>query len=397
MLIGRDVTILGAGIAGLALARALALRGANVTVLEQAEAIREIGAGLQISPNGGRVIAALGLEDAFCAASLRSSAAQLLDGVTGEQVALLPMDRVGAKEGGAGGGYRLIHRAALIDVLALGARAAGAQIRLLQRVESVDLSGARPVMAMSTGAQIESDLVIGADGLHSKLRAALNGGPQTPFFTHQICWRAIIPAEADAAPRAQVFMGAGKHLVSYPLAGGLRNIVAVEERSNWVEESYALKDDSLTLRTAFEDFCPQVQGWLEQVEEPWLWGLFRHPVAESWGRAMPSGAAAILGDAAHPTLPFLAQGASMGLEDAWVLADLLAEFDDAEAIARYQSTRRPRCARIVAAANSNARNYHLTGISRAVGHLGLRAISRFAPQKLVQRYDWVYAHDVTAR
>lgn len=390
MLIGRDVTVLGAGIAGLAVARALALRGANVTVLEQAEAIREVGAGLQISPNGGRVIAALGLEDAFHAASVRSHAAQLLDGVTGAQVALLPMD-------GAGDGaqYRLIHRAALIEVLALGAREAGVQIRLLQRVEAVDLSGARPVITMSTGAQIESDLVIGADGLHSKLRAVLNA-PQVPFFTNQICWRAIIPAEVDAAPRAQVFMGAGKHLVSYPLAGGLRNIVAVEERNRWVEESYALKDDSLTLRAAFEDFCPQVQGWLEKVEDPWLWGLFRHPVAEVWGRALPSGGAAILGDAAHPTLPFLAQGASMGLEDAWVLADLLAQFEDAEALARYAVARRPRCSRIVTAANRNARNYHLTGISRAVGHLGLRAISRFAPQKLVQRFDWVYGHDVTA-
>jgi salicylate hydroxylase len=387
MLIGREVTVLGAGIAGLAVARALALRGASVTVLEQAEAIREVGAGVQVSPNGGRVIAALGLEEAFRAVSLRSEAAQLLDGVTGGQVALLPM---------GGAEYRLAHRAALIEVLATGARAAGVKIRLLQRVEEIDLTQERPVLTLATGARLETDLVIGADGLHSKLRAALNGGPQVPFFTNQICWRAIIPADTGAPARAQVFMGAGKHIVSYPLAAGLRNIVAVEERNRWVEESYALKDDSMTLRAAFEDFCPQVQGWLDQVDAPWLWGLFRHEVAENWGRAMPSGAAVILGDAAHPTLPFLAQGASMGLEDAWVLADLFAQFDDAEAIARYQSTRRPRCTRIVAAANSNARNYHLTGISRAIGHLGLRAISRFAPQKLVQRYDWVYTHDVTA-
>lgn len=414
MLIGRDVTVLGAGIAGLAVARALALRGARVTVLEQAEAIREVGAGLQISPNGGRVIAALGLGEAFCAASLPSEAAQLLDGVTGAQVARLPIGEGTPPHDPAA--YRLIHRAALIDVLASGARAMGVQILLLQRVASVDLRGPRPVLTMATGAQVETDLVIGADGLHSKLRLALNntaenntgannagenntgGGAasQPPFFTNQICWRATIPAEPNAPAFAQVFMGAGKHLVSYPLVGGLRNIVAVEERARWVEENYALKDDAQTLRAAFEEFCPQVQGWLAQVEAPWLWGLFRHPVADVWGQALPQGAAAILGDAAHPTLPFLAQGASMGLEDAWVLADLLAQFDDAEALALYQATRRPRCARIVAAANSNARNYHLTGIKRTVGHLGLRTISRFAPRQLLKRYDWIYGHDVTA-
>lgn len=387
MLIGRKVVVLGAGIAGLAVARALALRGASVTVLEQAEAIREVGAGLQISPNGARVLRALGLGAAFEAAGPRTEAVILRDGPSGDVVARLPMAQLRPDAE-----YRVLHRARLIDLLADGARAAGAEIRLLQKVKSVDLGGAHPRVTTEMGAEIEADLLIGADGLHSHTRAALNGAV-APFFTHQVAWRAIVPCEADAPTVSEVFMGAGRHLVSYPLGYGQRNIVAVEERRRWVEESWNLRDDPLTLQAAFEAFCPRVQEWLAQVETPYLWGLFRHPVARTWfGRG-----AVILGDAAHPTLPFLAQGANMALEDAWVLADSLARSpDEAQALALYQSVREPRCRAIVEAANRNARNFHLSGLTRIVGHMGLRAISRLAPEKLVGRYDWIYAQDVTA-
>ena len=260
-MIGRNVTVLGAGIAGLAVARAFALRGATVTVLEQAEAVREAGAGIQISPNGARVISALGLREAFEQASLPSQAAELLNGETGKRVAWLPVGAEPSTQGAeAPAGYRLIHRARLIDLLAQGAREVGVRIRLLQRVKEVDLSGARPKVIMATGSELETDLLIGADGLHSRTRIALNGA-QVPFFTQQICWRAIIPdteadieAEAATPPRAvaQVFMGDGRHLVSYPLKGGLRNIVAVEERNRWVEENYSLSDDPARLREAFK-------------------------------------------------------------------------------------------------------------------------------------------------
>lgn len=195
-------------------------------------------------------------------------------------------------------------------------------------------------------------------------------------------------------------MGPGRHLVSYPLRGGtLRNIVAVEERTRWVDEGWAQRDDDLEVRLAFEGFSPRVRGWLDQIGDCWLWGLFRHPVAPVWGRAAPGAPArgvAILGDAAHPTLPFLAQGANMALEDAWVLAaTLAAEPDLGVALAAYQAARAPRTARIVAAATANARNYHLRGPLRTVAHLGLSAVSRFAPGRLLARYDWIHGADVT--
>lgn len=389
-LIGQSVTIIGAGVAGLAVARALALRGASVTVVEQADAIREVGAGLQISPNGACVLRALGLGDALQAVSTRAEAVELIDGPSGSPVTRLEVGRLRPAQG-----YHFLHRADLIDLLLTGARDAGVDIRLLQKIDAVDLSGPRPVVQLGE-TTIEAALLVGADGLHSRLRLALNGAAPA-FFTHQVAWRALIPCESGAAPVAEVHMGPGRHLVSYPLRGGtLRNIVAVEERQKWAEESWSLRDDPMDLRLAFAGFSPRVKGWLDQVEDPWLWGLFRHPVADRWYHATAQGAAAILGDAAHPTLPFLAQGASMALEDAWVLADALATHDTSAAgLAAYQARRQPRCRRIVAAANANARAYHLGGPLRPLAHLGLRMVGRFAPAAMLGRFDWLYDHDVT--
>jgi len=384
-LIGQSITLLGAGIAGLACARALALRGAEVTVLEQADAIREVGAGLQISPNGAAVLRALGLGEALDRAGTAATGVRLTDGPTAEPV--LSMDLRGRD-------FRLLHRADLIALLLEGARGAGAELRLLQRIETVDLTGARPRIVTAQGAALTPDLLIGADGLHSPTRAALNGAAAA-VFTGQVAWRAVLPeAEAeDTAALAEVHMGPGRHLVSYPLRGGRqRNIVAVEERSRWAEESWTLRDDPMDLRLAFETFSPRVRGWLDRVEEVHLWGLFRHPVARHWH----GGRAVILGDAAHPTLPFLAQGANMALEDAWVLADCLARHDTPEAaFAAYQQARAARCARIVAASTANARAYHLSSPLREIAHLGLRIGGRIAPQAALRRFEWIYGTDVT--
>ncbi len=390
-LAGRDVAVLGAGIGGLAVARALALRGARVTVLEQAEALREVGAGIQIGPNAAAVLRALGLGEAFDRAGLAAEAIALCDGADGEMLARLELD-------GPPGAYRFLHRADLIALLAEGAREAGVEIRFLHRIAGVTLADDGPVVRTETGAEIRPGLLIGADGLHSVLRGALNG-PAQPFFTGQIAWRAVIPAEPGAAPVAEVHMAPGRHLVSYPLRGGLlRNIVAVEARDRWVEESWSLRDDAMEMRLAFAGFSPRVRDWLEQVEDCWLWGLFRHALAKRWWWAGGTGGAAILGDAAHPTLPFLAQGAAMALEDAWVLADCLdRQAETLAALAAYQSARAARCARVVEAANRNARAYHLSGPARDIAHLGLRAVNRVAPSALLRRFDWLYHHDVTAR
>ena len=382
MLRGREVTVLGAGIAGLAVATALAQRGASVRVLEQTRSIREVGAGLQVSPNGMAVLAALGVD---VTAGQVAEAVVLMDGETAA-----PVTRIDLLAQAPRGQFRFFHRGDLILALETAARRSGVDIALGQKVTEVRLGDNGPRLVTGAGSRV-AHILIGADGLHSQVRAALNGA-QTPIFTGQVAWRATLPAEPGIAPEARIYMGPGRHLVSYPLRGGhLRNIVAVEERRTWVEESWSLTDDPLALRIAFEEFVPEVRGWLDRIDRPNLWGLFRHPVAARWhGQG-----AAILGDAAHPTLPFLAQGANMALEDAWVLAAALAKAEPEFALAAYQTSREARVRRIVAAANANARNYHLSGLKRDVAHFGLRIATRLAPHLLADRFRWLYDHDVT--
>lgn len=387
-LAGRKVTIIGAGIGGLTAATALARLGAEVVILERADAIREVGAGLQISPNGMTVLEALGLGTALADRGVRASEVVLRDFRAGREVLRLDLST-------AAGDYYFVHRADLVEMLADAARAAGVQIRLLQDITGVALDDGRAHLTTAQGAHLSADMLIGADGLHSVVRGLLNGR-ETPEFTGQVAWRAVVPAQGAVAPVANVFMGPGRHLVHYPLRGGeLINIVAVEERRDWVDEGWNHDDDPARLRRAFAGFGAGVGELLARVDKVNLWGLFRHPVAERWHM----GPAAILGDAAHPTLPFLAQGANMALEDAWVLAACLERHPDPDtAFAAYQAERRPRTMKIVDMATRNARSYHLSFPPlRAAAHAVLRIGGALAPGGPLKRFDWLYAHDVAAR
>jgi salicylate hydroxylase len=394
MLIGQEVTVLGAGIGGLAAAIALARRGASVEVLEQAAALGEVGAGIQISPNGARVLAALGLEGELAAIGLQAEAVELRDGLDGRQIL-----RIGMAERGPGMRGWFLHRADLIEMLCAAATAAGVRVRFGRRVEEVVLADDGPHLREAGGAPRRVALLIGADGIHSRLRAAM-GGPAKPFFTGAIAWRATIPADGAQPPVAEIHAAPRRHVVSYPLRGGsLRNIVAVETRTRWVDESWSLREDGLALRAGFADFGPRVRGWLDAAAEPWLWGLFRHEVASRWGwvaPAAPNRGAVLLGDAAHPTLPFLAQGANMALEDGWVLARALSEHDALlAAFEVYEAARAPRCRRIVEASGGAARLYHLRPPVRALAHVAMRAAHALAPGLVARRYDWIHRHDVT--
>lgn len=374
---GKTVLVLGGGIGGLAAAVALRARGARVTLLEQADSFQEVGAGIQISPNGARVLTALGVDPG----GLRAQAVTLRN-ASGAQVLRMDLPQDGA-------GFHFVHRADC--VAALAARADGVALRFNARAVAVEPEAGR--VTLSDGETLSADLVVGADGLHSVLRVALNGHAQ-PFFTGQVAWRALVPGTPSDPAEAQVFMGPGRHLVSYPLRGGAwRNIVAVEERAEWVEEGWAHLDSPVNLRRAFAGFGGPVPGWLAQVDQVYLWGLFRHKVATSWH----AGRAVLLGDAAHPTLPFMAQGANMALEDAYVLARELDRAPDmAAGLAAYQAARRNRVLRVVEAANRNARNYHLRAPLAPLAHLALRLSSRVLPDAPLRQFSWIYDHDVTA-
>ncbi|MEO0831550.1 MAG: FAD-dependent monooxygenase [Pseudomonadota bacterium] len=366
----RKITVLGAGIAGLAVSRALALRGAEVTVVEQAEAVSEVGAGIQISPNGGVVLRALGLWDQLTERAQLSEGVVLRDYAHGRNVARLNFRSRGS--------FFLVHRADLIDVLHQGALEAGVRIELGSRVDSVRHRDHAVEMSFADGAERISDWVIGADGLHSTVRQTILG-VRRPFFTGQVAWRAIIEAPGPLPSEAQIFMGPGRHLVAYPLRQGkLLNLVAVQERKTWALEGWTHADDPDRLRETFADFDGPVPDWLGRVDQCHIWGLFRHPVASRWfGRRI-----AILGDAAHPTLPFLAQGGCMALEDAWVLADSLAASSDwREGCAAYQARRAPRVQQVVHASNGNAWKYHIRNpLIRTTAHIGLGLLGHLAPE-----------------
>ncbi|WP_371054425.1 MULTISPECIES: FAD-dependent oxidoreductase [unclassified Rhodosalinus] len=383
-----EISVVGGGIAGLAAALALGRRGASVTLFEQAPEIAEVGAGLQISPNGLRVLRALGLEAELAARAPRAQAVSLRRGEDGGEVLRLDLARLGREQG-----YHFVHRADLVDLLAAAARAAGVRVRLLQRVATVE-DGPRARIVFENGAEHRADLVLGADGLHSRARHALGSAPPARF-TGQVAWRALLPNVIGQPAEARVLMGPGRHMVVYPLRDGRTlNLVAVEERSRWAEEGWTHADDPANLRAAFAGFGGDVPAILGALDKVHVWGLFRHPVAERWhGRSV-----AILGDAAHPTLPFLAQGANLALEDAWVLADALDRAEDrASGLAAYQRRRRARAERVVGAAERNARRYHLRpGPVRGLAHAALGLGGRFAPGAMLAGFDWLYGHDVTA-
>lgn len=368
---GRRVCVIGGGLGGLTAALAFARSGAVVNLHEQAAALTETGAGIQITPNGARPLAALGLDDALADASISAQAVEPTDALSGRRISRFDLNAL------KGPPYRFFHRADLINVLATACHEAGVKVHLSSHVQVDD---------------VDADLVVGADGLHSKTRNVLNAQSE-PFFTGQVAWRTIVDMP-DAAAVARIWMAPKCHVVTYPLKNGRLNIVAVQERQEWAAEGWAHTDDPANLRTAFANTAPELSDLLNRVTDVNLWGLFRHPVADVWVRDK----ICILGDAAHPTLPFLAQGANLAIEDASVLARCCDEVQGIpRALKTYQNLRRARVLRAIEAANANARNYHLSGVKRHVAHLGLKTLGVLAPSAFLSRMNWLYGYDATSQ
>ncbi len=386
----QEISIIGAGIGGLATATALAQRGARVRVFEQAEGLGEVGAGLQISPNGVAVLEALGLREAAAAVANTPEAVVLRD-YRGGEVVRLPMGA--SAEARYGRPYWQFHRADLLAVLEQGALAAGVNLVFGHRLIAVSQGEIRVKAEFDNGDVAEANALIGADGVRSVVRGlALHGQPAE--FTGQVAWRGLVAAER--LPKglfenaAQVFMGKGRHFVAYPLRGGsVINFVAVEERVGWADEGWNISDTPDNLRNAFKGFATPVQALLEQVEETFLWGLFNHPVLPNWS----DGHIGLVGDACHPMLPFLAQGAGMGLEDAYVLAREMDEKGIKNGLQAYETMRKSRATRVQKGAARNAWSYHLRNpLFRGAAHKVLAMV----PQKaLLGQFDYLYGHDVT--
>lgn len=365
---GLRVAVVGGGIGGMAAAAALARRGAQVSLHEQADALTEVGAGLQISWNGQQVLRALGaLEpDAPPDEASLSPGTRMIDARSTRAVAFMPPPGPGPTW--------YMHRADLLARLTRAATDAGVDLHLGRLV---------------TPGSIAADLIVAADGGQSLWRSTVDG-PVDAQFTGQVAWRALVPNATPVPPQpATLAMAARAHMVVYPLRGGLlTNIVAVEERSHWTDEGWRQPGDPDEFRERFADFRHAFGGLLDRVGKVHRWALHLRPVAGEWVKDN----VALLGDAAHPTLPFMAQGACLALEDAWVLAAQVDSAGVKQGLPAYQAARRARAARVVALARGNAWRFHLG----RPWSWGAQAVLSVAGPTLARRLDWVYGYDATA-
>ncbi len=374
------ILVAGAGIGGLAAALALSRAGFAVRVFEARQEPSEAGAGIQISANGVKALDALELADEVAAIGFRPEAVELRLPGSGRVVSRIELGR--AHEARYGRPYLHIHRADLHRVLYDAVRLHPlCRVETGRAVEAVEDRGARVAVRFAGGEQAEGAALIGADGIRSAVRAFVTGA-ESPRFTGQTAWRAVVPAaglEPLINPCATVWMGEGKHLVHYYVRRGeLVNLVGVVERGQWTSESWTQAGTADEMRADFGGWSRGIDAALERVGEVWRWALFDRPAFSPWSR----GRATLLGDACHPMLPFLAQGAVMALEDAVVLARRLAERpeDPAAAFAAYEALRRDRTARVQKAAWANASRFHLKGsIARTAVYGALGVASRVAP------------------
>ncbi|WP_118137195.1 FAD-dependent monooxygenase [Oceanicella sp. SM1341] len=390
----RAITVAGAGIGGLSAALALARRDIPVRVIERAAEISEVGAGLQLGPNAMHVLARLGLAEAVEAAGFTPEHAVIRDGRRGWTLFRMPLGaRIRARHGAP---FVQIHRADLQGLLLEACRAAGVEVETGTRLDVVSEGAQALQLGLATGETRVTAGLVGADGLHSTVRKALFG-PADVRFTGNVCWRATVPAEALppglVSPDATIWAGPGAHVVTYYLRGGsLVNIVAVRE-GPWAAESWTAKGDPEAMRAAFAGWHPGLRRLLDAVEECWLWALCDRPPMPSWGR----GRTVLLGDACHPMLPFLAQGAAMAIEDAWVLAASLERTGEISAgFADYAARRHARATKVQARAAGNAALFHAEGARTRLVRFGPMALAtRLAPSLFAPAFDWLYGTDVT--
>lgn len=388
----RTVIIAGAGIGGLVAALTLVQHGLRVILLEQAQRLEEVGAGIQLSPNASRILMSLGLEPLLRPFIVTPTEVTVMHARTAR---VLARARLGdAAEKRYGSPYWVIHRGDLQSVLVdLVAGTPDISLRLGTRVEDFAShgNGVTVATASSMGAAEERGLaLICADGLWSNLRRRL-GHRGEPRFAGYTAWRALVDAGAlgpdDAVPRIQLWLGRHAHVVHYPVRGGsLVNVVAII-RDDWREAGWSAPGErsGILARYPAGVWPASVRAILAAAENWRKWALFDRAPLTSWG----NGAVTLLGDAAHPMLPYLAQGAAAAIEDAAVLARRLAETpaEPERALRLYENERYRRTARIQRAARRNGMIYHMGGAEALLHALALVAMRG---RGLLARYDWLY-------
>ncbi len=378
-----QLLVAGGGIGGLTAALALTRKGHRVELLEQASVFAEVGAGIQLGPNAMRRLAGLGLSEAVDAIAARPDALVILSAVTGIELARLSLGHRMEKRYGAP--YCCVHRADLHSLLVQAAQAGeGAVLNLKAHIAQIQERADAVAIATDDAWAWEGDALIGADGLWSVVRTKVVGAPSAPRSTGHTAWRGLIDQRklplAERSNDVRVWLGPRLHAVAYPVRRGeALNVVVLAESApaddarDW-DQASSLE----ALQTATGRCGGALQALMESVPEWRAWTLSdREPLTGA--RQMTHGRIALLGDAAHPMLPYLAQGAGMAIEDAVALAEALDSAQGASqavpaALARYAQARWRRNAQVQARARRNSDIFHMTGPMRVGRDLSLRLL-----------------------
>ena len=384
------IAIIGGGIGGLSAALHLLKAGLDVHVYEQAASIGEIGAGIQISPNASRLLIRLGLKPALDRAGVRPLAIHQRRWDDGRTLQRAPL---GAEvEAAFGAPYYHLHRGDLAELL--GAAVPAERLHLSHRLVGLEPKGERIVARFENGVSIEPDLLVGADGIHSQVRH-LTFGPEKPRFTGCVAWRGLVPAERINHLGIEVashnWMGPDGHCVHYWVAAGrLMNVVCVVEHGTWTSKSWTDKGDVAEVLARYDGWHPIVRGLIKAFPETFIWALHDRLSLPRWS----DGRVTLLGDACHPMLPMMAQGAAQSIEDGAAFAALLTAMpgDVPGALAHYEALRKPRATRLQEASATNRTRFHLPDgpeqqkRDEAMATSGDRSIANIG---------WLYRHDAS--
>ena len=391
-----NICIVGAGLGGLSAALALLQKGFRVTVLEQAAALGEIGAGVQLGPNAVGVLYRMGLQAPLEQVTCETLGKRVRLWNTGQTWPLFDLGTVAREMYGYP--YLTVHRADLHRVLVDAVRALQPDALVLNaKLHSLHTRSDGVSLQLADGRVWEADAVIGADGVHSRVRAALFG-EDAPRYSGVMAWRGVIDASKLPThmrePYGTNWVGPGAHVVQYPLRqGALMNFVGAIEGNRWEIESWSERGTREECLGDFVGWHEEVQAMIHAIEVPYKWVLKVRDPMDTWSR----GPVTLLGDACHPTLPFLAQGAAMAMEDGYMLARAMAlcPTDAAQAFARYEAVRKARTARVVEGSAANTKRFHNPALAHAQG--AAEYVEReWNEARVKERYEWLFKYDIDA-